>query len=196
AHDQTVSSGVGGEGRPRALVTQPRIGVHGYLTPQAQWGDVERGNPLPYTLPAERRREVGLEPETWRLEVVADPASNSEVEAPLSKELGTALDFEGLLRLGREHRVRYVKAVTCNNLGEPLGMGVWEGVPLRVVVWMARPVANVRRVLYHGYHNDDPLQLFQSTLPIWRVLEEPPGELPVILAYRLNGEYISGKRGG
>ena len=118
------------------------------------------------------------------------------VEAPLAKDLGTALDFEGLLKLGREHGVRYLKGVTCNNLGEPLGMGLWEGVPLRVVIWMARPVANVRRVLYHGYHNDDPRQLFQSTLPIWRVLEEPPGELPVLLAYRLNGEYISGKRGG
>jgi DMSO/TMAO reductase YedYZ molybdopterin-dependent catalytic subunit len=193
---QPVSSGVGGDGRPRALWSQPQVGVHGFLTPQDAWGDVERGNPLPYTLPPERRREVGLERETWQLEVVADPASNSQVEAPLSRELGTALDFEGLLKLGREHGVRYLKAVTCNNLGEPLGMGLWEGVPLRVVLWMARPVANVRRVLYHGYHNDDPLQLFQSTLPIWRVLEDPPGELPVLLAYKLNGEYISGKRGG
>jgi DMSO/TMAO reductase YedYZ molybdopterin-dependent catalytic subunit len=192
----TVSSGIGAEGRPRALVTQPQIGVHGFLTPQAEWGDVERGNPLPYTLPPERRRAVGLERETWRLEVVADPASNSEVEAPLSNEHGTALDFEGLLRLGREHGVRYLKAVTCNNLGEPLGMGLWEGVPLRTVVWLARPVANVRRVRYHGYHNDDPLQIFESTLPIWRVLEDPPGEPPVILAYKLNGEWISGKRGG
>jgi DMSO/TMAO reductase YedYZ molybdopterin-dependent catalytic subunit len=196
ADAQTISTGVAGDGRPRSLWTQPTIGVHGFLTPQAEWGDVERGNPLPYTLPPERRREVGLERESWRLEVVADPASNSQLEAPLSKELGTALDFEGLLNLGREHGVRYLKAVTCNNLGEPLGMGLWEGVPLRVVIWMARPAANVRRVLYHGYHNDDPLQLFQSTLPIWRVLEEPPGELPVILAYKLNGQYISGKRGG
>jgi len=89
-----------------------------------------------------------------------------------------------------------LKGVTCNNLGEPLGMGLWEGVPLRVLIWMARPVANIRRVLYDGYHNDDPAQLFQSTLPIWRVLEEPPGDLPVIVAYKLNGEYISGKRGG
>jgi DMSO/TMAO reductase YedYZ molybdopterin-dependent catalytic subunit len=196
APDAPVSSGVGGDGRPRALFNQPKVGVHGFLTPQAEWGDVERGNPLPYTLPPARRRAVGLERETWRLEVVADPASNAQLEAPLSAELGTALDFEGLLRLGREHGVRYLKAVTCNNLGEPLGMGLWEGVPLRVVLWMARPVANVRRVLYHGYHNDDPLQLFQSTLPIWRVLEDPPGELPVLLAYKLNGEYISGKRGG
>lgn len=196
AEQEPVSSGIRGDGHPRALVTQPKIGVYGYLTPQSEWGDVERGNPLPYTLPPKRRRQVGLERETWRLEVVADPDSNSQVEAPLSRELGTALDFEGLLRLGREHGVRYLKAVACNNLGDPLGMGLWEGVPLRVVVWLARPVANVRRVLYHGYHNDDPLQLFQSTLPIWRVLEDPPGELPVLLAYKLNGEYISGKRGG
>src|SRR5579859_1739539 len=192
----TVSSGWMSEDRPNALWSQPQIGVHGFLTPQHEWGDVERGNPLPYTLPPEERRRVGLERETWQLEVVADPDSNSILEAPLSKERGTTLDFDGLLELGRTHGVRYLKGVTCNNLGEPLGMGLWEGVPLRVVVWMARPVANVRRVLYHGYHNDDPRQLFQSTLPIWRVLEEPPGELPVILAYKLNGEYLSGKRGG
>jgi DMSO/TMAO reductase YedYZ molybdopterin-dependent catalytic subunit len=194
--DGTLSTGVGGDGRPRARASQPQIGVHGFLTPQDEWGDVERGNPLPYTLPPEKRWAVGLERETWRLEVVADPASNSQLEAPLSRELGTALDFDGLLKLGREHGVRYLKAVTCNNLGEPLGMGLWEGVPLRVVVWQARPVANVRRVRYTGYHNDDPLQIFESTLPIWRVLEDPPGEMPVILAYKLNGEWISGKRGG
>src|SRR5579859_4147424 len=145
--DGTVSSGVGDDGRPRALANQPKIGLHGYLTPQARWGDVERGNPLPYTLPPDVRREVGLERETWRLEVVADPASNSVVEAPLAKELGTALDFEGLLRLGRTHGVRFLKGVTCNNLGEPLGMGLWEGVPLRVVMWLSKPQANVRRVL-------------------------------------------------
>jgi hypothetical protein len=188
--EATVSSGWAEDGRPKALASQPRIGLHGFLTPQADWGDVERGNPLPYTLPPEVRKQVGLERETWRLEVVADPDSNSVVEAPFS------LDFERLLELGKEHGVRFLKGVTCNNLGEPLGMGLWEGVPLRVLVWMAKPVANIRRVLYDGYHNDDPKQLFQSTLPIWRVLEEPPGELPIVLAYKLNGEYISGKRGG
>ncbi|MCA1644122.1 MAG: hypothetical protein LC797_01210, partial [Chloroflexi bacterium] len=144
-----MSSGIGDDGRPRALWNQPKIGLHGYLTPQSEWGDVERGNPLPYTLPPQVRRDVGLDRATWQLEVVADSASNSVVDAPLAKELGTALDFEGLLKLGRAHGVRYLKGVTCNNLGEPLGMGLWEGVPLRVVIWLARPVANVRRVLYH-----------------------------------------------
>ena len=55
---------------------------------------------------------------------------------------------------------------------------------------------NIRRVFYYGYHNDDPTQMFQSSLPIGRVLEDPPGELPVLLAYKLNGEFLSGKRGG
>jgi DMSO/TMAO reductase YedYZ molybdopterin-dependent catalytic subunit len=61
---------------------------------------------------------------------------------------------------------------------------------------MARPTANVRRVFYHGYHNDDPQQRFQSSLTLDRVLEDPPGEWPVILCYKLNGEWLTPKRGG
>jgi DMSO/TMAO reductase YedYZ molybdopterin-dependent catalytic subunit len=178
------------DGRMGARVTTPVIGVHGYLTPQTEWGDVERGNPIPYTLPPERRREVGLERETWRLEITADPETDAEIEAPLS------IDFEQLLAIGQTHGMRVLKGVTCNNIGEPLGMGLWEGVPLRVLVWMTRPVRNIRRVFYYGYHGDDPSQIFQSSLPFGRVLEEPPGELPVLVAYKLNGEFLTGKRGG
>ena len=55
-----------------------------------------------------------------------------------------------------------MKVMTCNNRSRPLGMGLWEGVPLRDVIWLARPVENVRRVFYHGYHNEDPKQMFRS----------------------------------
>ena len=193
-----ISTGFLEDGRPRARSrTAPTtIAPLGYLTPQEAFGDVERGNPLPYTLPPAQRRAVGLERETWRLEVVADPGSDTKLEQPLTIAAGTALDFSGLMQLAERHAVQYLKAITCNNLGEPLGMGVWEGVPLRVVLWLARPVENVRRVFYYGYHNDDPAQRFQSSLPIGRVLEDPPGELPVLLCYKLNGEYLTGKRGG
>lgn len=167
-----------------------------YLTPPEEFGTVERGNPLPYTLPVEKRREVGLERETWTLEVVPDVESKAKVERPLSKELGTALDFPALMKLAETRAVRFLKIMTCNNGGSPLGMGLWEGVPLRDVVWLAKPVENVRRVFYHGHHNEEPQQLFQSSLPIGRVLEDPPGEHPVILCYKLNGEFLSGKRGG
>lgn len=167
-----------------------------YLTSDEAFGTVERGNPLPYTIPLEKRLEVGLERETWKLEVVADPASNSQLESPLSKEAGTALDWPGLMRLAEKHAVRCLKVMTCNNGVSPLGMGLWEGVPLREVIWLAKPADNLRQVFYYGYHNDDPEQMFQCWLPMNRVLEDPPGEFPVLLCYKFNGEWLSGKRGG
>ena len=86
--------------------------------------------------------------------------------------------------------------MTCNNLHDPLGLGLWEGVPLRDVIWQAKPDRNIRRLFYRGYHNDNPKQIFQSSLPIGRVLEDPPGELPVILCYKMNGKPLTGERGG
>ncbi|MBV9582485.1 MAG: molybdopterin-dependent oxidoreductase [Chloroflexi bacterium] len=188
--EEPVFTGFLPDSRMGARASTPIIAEHGYLTPQGEWGDVERGNPLPYTLPPEIRRQVGLERDTWRLEIVADPETDAEIDAPQS------IDFDTLVDIGRHHGVRLLKGVTCNNIGEPLGMGLWEGVPLRVLVWMARPVRNIRRVFYYGYHSDDPRQMFQSSLPFGRVLEEPPGELPVLVAYKLNGEFLTGKRGG
>jgi hypothetical protein len=64
------------------------------------------------------------------------------------------------------------------------------------VLWLARPVENLRHVYYYGHHNEDPKQLFQCFLPMNRVFEDPPGELPVMLCYKLNGEWLTGERGG
>lgn len=166
-----------------------------YLTPEEKFGNVGRGDPPPHELSPEQRRAVGLTRDTWQLEVVPDPETDANVERPLSKERGTALTWTDLMELAKEHAVSYMHVMTCLNGNQPLGMGLWEGVPLRVVVWLARPVENVRRVFFHGYHHDDPKQLFESSLPIGRVLEEPPGMLPVLLCYKLNGEWLSPKRG-
>src|SRR5436190_24277293 len=87
-----------------------------YLTPQLEFNTVERGDPLPYELPLEKRREVGLERESWRLEVIADPQSNSIVENPLSKARDTAFTWDALMRLAEKKAVKYLKAITCNNL--------------------------------------------------------------------------------
>jgi hypothetical protein len=167
-----------------------------YLTTWDSFRLIERGEPLPYTHPIEKLREVGLTQETWKLEVVSDPEAPAKLDNPLSKELGTALDWEGLMKLAETRSVRYLKVMTCNNIDTPLGMGLWEGVPLRDVIWLTRPTENVRRVFYYGYHNDAPKQIFRSSLPIGRVLEDPPGEYPVLLCYKLNGEFLDGKRGG
>ncbi len=167
-----------------------------YLTREGNFVSAGRGKPPPYKLPLEKRREVGLVRETWQLEVLPDPESDSKVDRPLSKALGTALNFDGLMELAETHGVRFMSVMSCTNGKAPFGMGLWEGVPLRKVVWLANPTANVRRVFYYGYHNDDPKQRFQSSLPIGRVLEDPPGEHPVILCYKLNNKWLTAKRGG
>ena len=169
-----------------------------YLTPEAKFAGGGRGNPPPYKLTSEQRREAGLDPETWQLEVIADPTSDVQIENPLSKELGTALDWSDLMALAEKHAVRYMKAMTCLNVDRVFGMGLWEGVPLREVIWKTRPLANLRRVWYHGYHSDPakPGPGFQSSLSINRVLEDPPGMQPVILAYKMNGDWLASKRGG
>ncbi|MFH1716216.1 MAG: molybdopterin-dependent oxidoreductase [Planctomycetota bacterium] len=167
-----------------------------YLTREEDFRNAGRGKPAPHTLGAEKLREVGLARETWWLEVLPDPESDAKVERPLSRASGTALDWEGLMKLAETRAVRFMSVMTCTNGKAPFGMGLWEGVPLRDVIWLARPTGNVRRVFYYGYHNDDPEQRFQSSLPIGRVLEDPPGEHPVILCYKLNNEWLTPKRGG
>ena len=167
-----------------------------YLTREENFVNYGRGTPPPHELPPEKLHEVGLVPETWQLEILPDPESDAKVESPLSRALGTALNWDRLMRLAEKHVVRFMSVMSCTNGSRPCGMGLWEGVPLREVMWLARPTGNVRRVFYYGYHNDDPKQRFQSSLPIGRVLEDPPGEHPVILAYKLNDRWLTPKRGG
>ena len=167
-----------------------------YFTPSMNFRDVSRGKPLPHSLPDEKKREVGLTRDTWRLELLADPDHPAKIGNPLTRATNNALDFAGLLKLGEKQTIRFAKVMTCLNLGCPLGMGLWEGVALRDVVWLAQPEDKLRRVFYHGYHNNDPKQVFRSSLPVGRVLEDPPGLPPVILCYKLNGEWLDSERGG
>ncbi len=167
-----------------------------YLTREENFINFGRGKPPPHELPIEKRREVGLVPETWQLEILSDPESNAEVIRPFSKKLSTALNWDGLMKIAEKKTVRFLSVMSCTNGRAPCGMGLWEGIPLREVVWLAHPVSNIRRIFYYGFHNNDPEQRFQSSLPIGRVLEDPPGEHPVILCYKLNNRWLSSKRGG
>jgi DMSO/TMAO reductase YedYZ molybdopterin-dependent catalytic subunit len=170
--------------------------MQNWLTDQDDFQDVSRGTPLPHSLPAEKLAEVGLTRDTWKLEVISDPDNPSRIRHPLSKEKNTALDFAALMQLASQHAVRFPKVMTCLNIGCPLGNGIWEGVPLRTVVWLTKPVEDLRRIFYYGYHNDDPAQMFRSSLPVGRVLEDPFDLPPVILCYKLNGEWLTPERGG
>jgi hypothetical protein len=106
------------------------------------------------------------------------------------------LDFSSLVELGRTRGVKFLKAMQCLNIPTPLGQGLWEGVPLREVLRLSGAMRNVRRIYYWGFHNNDPKQLFQSSVSYTQAMETAPGELPAFLAYRLNGEPIPLVRGG
>ena len=170
--------------------------LESYFTPPAKFQDVSRGKPLPHSLPDEQKAAAGLTRDTWKLEVLSDPDRPAKLRKQLLKSDGTALDFAGLMQLAEKRAVRFAKVMTCLNIGCPLGMGVWEGVPLREVFWLTQPSEDVRRVIYYGYHNDDPQQMFRSSLPVGRVLEDPFDLPPVILCYKLNGQWLDSQRGG
>jgi DMSO/TMAO reductase YedYZ molybdopterin-dependent catalytic subunit len=167
-----------------------------YLTPADKFIVQRRGNPVLTEIPGEKLASIGLTKETWKLEIVADTESNSEIGNPLTIQNGNAVTWQELMKLAETHSVRYLHALTCTNSQKLYGMGLWEGVPLRHLFWKIAPKQNIRRVYFHGYHNDDEKQIFRGSLPVSRILEEAPGELPVMLCYKLNGKYISHPNGG
>ncbi|MFO0842219.1 MAG: molybdopterin-dependent oxidoreductase [Gemmataceae bacterium] len=165
-----------------------------FLTDQKDFEDVSRGDPKPHTLKGEALVKARLTPETWRLEVLAE--SGAKLARPRRLADNTAIDFKELTALGQAQGIKLLKAMQCNNIARPLGQGLWEGVPLRDVLGLAGQLDGARRVWYWGYHNDDPKQVFRSSLALGQVLDSPPGEPPPFVAYKLNGGPISLTRGG
>jgi DMSO/TMAO reductase YedYZ molybdopterin-dependent catalytic subunit len=173
------------------------------LTPDKDFYDVSRGSPKPHTITGAALAEAKLTRESWRLEITADPfveLPHTKVPATVERALtladGTALDLPKLMELGKEHEVHFLKAMQCLNIDTPLGQGLWTGVPLREVLKLCGKMDNVRRIYFWGYHNHDPKQLFKSSVSYTQCMETAPGDLPVFLAYRLNGEPLSLVRRG
>ncbi len=146
-----------------------------YLTPLDRAFILDKGKADVAKLPLEKLRAIGLVPDTWSLEVIPDPASNSVVEQPLSRALGNTLNWQGLMSLAPKHGVCFLHVCTCTNGQDPFHMSLWEGIPLRAVIAMTKPKDNVRRVYYQSYHAEN-VPPFQSSLPLrytiahWAVL--------------------------
>src|ERR1700704_2933294 len=168
---------------------EPATAERPFLTNPEQFRDVSRGDPKPHTLKGDDLVKARLTPETWRLEIVSD--SSTQLEKARRLDDGTAIDLAALQQLGKQHGVKFLKAMQCLNIAPPLGQGLWEGVPLREVLKLAGKVNNIRRVYYWGFHNNDAKQLFQSSLAYNMVMETPPWDLCPFVAYKLNGQPIS-----
>jgi DMSO/TMAO reductase YedYZ molybdopterin-dependent catalytic subunit len=180
---------------PRELVPLVEK-IEPYFTDPDKFGDVSRGNPVPHRLTEKKREEVGLTRDTWTLQIINDREHPATIDHERTDENEMSFTFTNLLKTSQGRSVRFAKVMTCLNIGCPLGMGIWEGLPLRTFLWLTKPTANLRRVFYYGYHNDDPKQMFKSSLPIGRILEDYDDLPPVILCYKLNGEFLSPERGG
>jgi DMSO/TMAO reductase YedYZ molybdopterin-dependent catalytic subunit len=166
-----------------------------YLTPLDRAFILDKGKADVGKLPPEKLREIGLVPETWSLEVLPDPASNSVVARAFARSSGNALNWSDLMRMAEKHAIRFMHVCTCTNGPNPFHMSLWEGIPLREVILLTKPQENVRRVYYQSYHRES-MAPFQSSLALSQILETPPGEMPVILAYKMNGQVIPASHGG
>src|SRR5262245_47254218 len=173
---------------------QPMGETRRFLTNPPEFRDVSRGNPRPHTLKGEALVKARLTPETWRLEIVSD--GSCRIDTPRTLDKGNAMDLATIEKMGRQNGRKFLKAMQCLNIAQPLGQGLWEGVPLRDVIKLVGRLDNIRRVYYWGFHNNDPKQIFQSSLTYTQVMEAPPWELGPFLAYKLNGHAIPLERGG
>ncbi len=167
-----------------------------YLTADEDFRYVGRLQPKTSEMSDDDLVAARLTRDSWRLEVIADPDSDARIRHPMTIAGDSALSFDQLVDIGKTQAVSYLKVMTCNNIADPLGMGLWEGVPLREILWKVDPDPKVRRVHYHGFQHDDPKWMFRSSLSINRVFEDSPGGQPVLLCYKLNGEWLSPDRGG
>eukprot|EP01043_Picozoa_sp_COSAG02_P016199 COSAG02_NODE_708_length_18231_cov_53.208416_10_plen_466_part_00 len=178
------------------------------FTAASAFGTVSRGDPVIQDMDAEAAAAAGLAPQTWRLEIAASPFGGDPGDAPHAAEAaslpiprtiddGNPIDLGALRELGQRHGCSVIKAMQCLNVESPLGQGVWEGVPLAVVLkeFCGTPT-NCRRINFWGYHNEDEAQKFVSSVSYTECFEPVPGEPPVFLAYALNGEPLPLSRGG
>jgi DMSO/TMAO reductase YedYZ molybdopterin-dependent catalytic subunit len=137
-----------------------------------------------------------LTPESWQVEVLG---AADVLEKPRKFDDGTAIDYSTLLELGKKHSVKFVKAMQCRGYNCPQGHAVWEGVPLREVIRSLGKVGNnVLRVDFSGYHDpkNPKIRLHAVSASYTQVMENAPGDPPIILAYRLNGAPLPLLRGG
>ncbi len=62
--------------------------------------------------------------------------------------------------------------------------------------WRTEPKANLRRIFYYGYHNGRSSTNLSEFTTDWPRVRRPFETPPVILCYKLNGQWLDAERGG
>ncbi len=111
-----------------------------YLTREENFITYGRGDPPPHELPPGETSRSGTCTRDLAIGGSAGPGERRQGgDDRFPRLLGTALNWDGLMKLAEKHAVRFMSVMSCTNGRFPCGMGLWEGVPLRDVVWLARP---------------------------------------------------------
>lgn len=159
------------------------------------FGALHHSKVKPWELTPEQLATAGLTRETWTLDVVS--AKEPLLGQPRSRAAGNALTFADVQRLYEQRPVRVLKSMCCLMGEQSSNCGLWEGVALQDVLWLAKPAGAIRRVAIHALDTGDASkQEWCGSLPPARVFEDPPGLAPVMLALKFNGQWLTPKQGG
>ncbi len=117
---------------------------------------------------------------------------------------GTAGDkvysFADLMRLAEDHKVEYLKTMQCV-FDIPreilISNGLWTGIPLSVLLAEAGVPAAAKRLHFTAYDvvEGTGYDSHATNLPVGRVTSPDPAMLPILLAYKLNGEDLGPQHG-
>ena len=168
-----------------------------YFTPPDRHTPNYHEKQKPWDLSVEEQKAKGYDRDTWDLEIVGDPPTL--LDEPRTVAGGNAIRFADLLNAAKARAVRVPKCMTCLDIRTPFGSALWEGVPLRDLLWLTKPNGSkpIRRVSAYAFQvADGTKEQWCASLAPARVFEDPFGLPPVLLAYRFNGEPLSVRNGG
>jgi DMSO/TMAO reductase YedYZ molybdopterin-dependent catalytic subunit len=168
-----------------------------YFTPPERHAPNYHERLKPWELSAQDMRAKGYDRETWNLEIVGDPATL--IDQPRTVAGGSAVTFADLLNAAKARVVRVPKCMTCLDMRTPFGSALWEGVPLRDLLWLTKPNGSkpIRRISFYAFQvGDNAKEQWCASLAPARVFEDLFGLPPVLLAYKFNGEPLTVRNGG
>ena len=167
--------------RPPAALLDPEVakyfarpsGTRDYFQNR---GPDQRGKTGPWERTPKELAAAGLD--AWTLEVTTDARSQNLLKEQRTKATHNAITYVDLLRMANQPPVRILKSLVCLGMPSMAAYGLYEGVALRDVLWLAKPNPKgvIRRIAMHAFDPKDPAkQQWCSTLPPARVFEDPIG---------------------
>ena len=168
------------------------------LTPSAEHGTNYHAKTKPWTLTAEEVKAVGLDRDSYSLEIVLKDGESQGafLDQPRTIAAGNAITHADLVRLMEQRPVKFLKTMVCTN-GPFYGSALWEGVALRDVLWLAKPRGAIRRITFFSPDLADMTKVqWRTSRSTSQVFENPPGLPPPFLALKFNGDWLPLLNGG